>query len=682
MGELIGRFHPLIVHLPIGILIAAFLMEIASRYFKMEHLKKSIPFVLLLALCFSILAWFTGWIIPKEGAFSEYLIGLHFWFAIALTVTTAITYLCRISANKSLNKCYFPLMIITMILLTATGHYGGSLTHGEDYLTQALKEEKAPIISDVNSSFAYKDIIQPILKQKCFSCHNDGKQKGGLMMTTMEGMLKGGDEGPLFIANDAPNSALIRRVHLPLDDKKHMPPKGKKELIENEIKLISWWIDEGASFDKPVGALNQSEEIKSILKLYEQREVEIDVSRIDRLSQETLNDYKEMGISIYPLNEESPLLIVNLSRDSIDIKKKLKRLTKIKENIVELDLSFSNLENNAMSTIAKFKNLQHLKIQNTKVNSEGLKEIKDLPNLKVLNLYNTEVDDNALSSLSKMKSLQSIYLWQTKATDQAIANFKESNPLKNIQHKIPDHIFQNIKLKAPSITANAEIFKDTLSVSMNINLKDAKIYYTLDNSDPDSNAILYREAIVLDQSQTLKAICMKKGWDTSDPIERTFIKAGHEVTDVSLNIQPNKKYFANGASSLVDLKKGNNKFAEGNWLGFQGQDVMVDLDLGEVKSLKSIAVSALEDINSYIFYPKGIEVETSLDGKSFTNTKQINIPIPNTSNPANQKSFLLEFDKHDARYIRVAIAGVLKNPDWHPAPGAKNWVFIDEIIVN
>jgi len=50
--------------------------------------------------------------------------------------------------------------------------------------------------------------------------------------------------------------------------------------------------------------------------------------------------------------------------------------------------------------------------------------------------------------------------------------------------------------------------------------------------------------------------------------------------------------------------------------------------------------------------------------------------------PANLKSFVIELGSLSARYVKVAIEGTLKNPDWHPAPGAKSWVFVDEILVD
>jgi predicted RNA methylase len=44
--------------------------------------------------------------------------------------------------------------------------------------------------------------------------------------------------------------------------------------------------------------------------------------------------------------------------------------------------------------------------------------------------------------------------------------------------------------------------------------------------------------------------------------------------------------------------------------------------------------------------------------------------------------FDVEFKKTSAKYVRVEVKSILKNPPWHQNPGAKSWVFIDEIVIN
>ena len=682
MGELLGRFHPLIVHLPIGILIAGFLMELASRRPKWEYLQKSIPFVLLLAILFSILAWLTGWIMPKEGSFDERLIGLHFWTAVGTTVASVLTYFLSATKSKRFSKFYFPVFCLTMILLTVTGHYGGSLTHGEDFLTKPLGEDSSIEITDVNSMLAFGGIIEPILKQKCYSCHNDGKKKGGLIMSTIEDLMKGGDEGPIIKAGDISNSSLIQRLHLPMEDDKHMPPSGKKQLSQNEVALLEWWIGEGANFEKPVGELQQTEKITQILKGYEQSESRIDTKGLKVIEESQLAKFAENGIKVFPLHADSPLALVSIARDSTLSSGKLKKLKSISENITELDLSFTNLDDGMMSHLQKYKNLQKLKIQNTKVSSKGIESLQELKHLRYLNLYGSDVDDEVLELLNNMKGLKEVFLWQTKITKEAANEFIEEHPRMKVSYEIDQSLFGDSKLKPPIIVADKDIFEDTIGVELSLNFKNIDIYYTLDGSIPDSTSQLYEGRFTIDRTSSIKAISMKSGWTSSDPSERVLIKAGHIVASASLSQAPNKKYGAKGAKSLIDLEKGSTSFVDGKWLGYEGQNMIVTFDLGSTKTVSSVAVSALEDTGSYIFFPKGIELSSSMDGKNFELKKSISIPISDGPNPSALNSFLLEFDVHEARYIKTKVLGTLKNPKWHVAPGAKNWIFVDEILVN
>ena len=133
---------------------------------------------------------------------------------------------------------------------------------------------------------------------------------------------------------------------------------------------------------------------------------------------------------------------------------------------------------------------------------------------------------------------------------------------------------------------------------------------------------------------------------------------------------------------MFDFEKGSTSFVDGKWLGYEGNNMIATLDLGDIKPVSNVVVGALEDTGSYIFFPKGIEVSTSVDGKNFNSKKKINIPISKGPNPSALKSFLLEFENHPARYVKTAVYGTLKNPSWHAAPGASNWIFIDEILVN
>ena len=84
-----------------------------------------------------------------------------------------------------------------------------------------------------------------VLKSNCFSCHNDQKKKSGLVMTSREKLLKGGDSGAALTVGKPEDSALISSLAADADP--HMPPK--KQLTAAQNELLRRWVKDGAPWD-------------------------------------------------------------------------------------------------------------------------------------------------------------------------------------------------------------------------------------------------------------------------------------------------------------------------------------------------------------------------------------------------------------------------------------------------
>src|SRR4029078_2049239 len=110
----------------------------------------------------------------------------------------------------------------------------------------------------------FKDMVRPVLETKCMSCHNSKKAKGELVMETPELLLKGGKKGKLWDSTEADFGLLMKRIHLPLEAKKHMPPQGKPQLSDEEITILSNWIKTGADFNSKVVDLDENNELRKI----------------------------------------------------------------------------------------------------------------------------------------------------------------------------------------------------------------------------------------------------------------------------------------------------------------------------------------------------------------------------------------------------------------------------------
>ena len=105
-------------------------------------------------------------------------------------------------------------------------------------------------------------MVLRILESHCTSCHNPGKLKGELKLDTYEGVMAGGESGPVVVAGEPDASELVKRVHLPLDDKAHMPPKGKAPLTDDETTVLAWWIEAGVPRAGTLRAVKAPAEIR------------------------------------------------------------------------------------------------------------------------------------------------------------------------------------------------------------------------------------------------------------------------------------------------------------------------------------------------------------------------------------------------------------------------------------
>ena len=190
-----GRFHPLLVHLPIGFLLIAFLLELFSRFQRYQSIRHAVSFVLFLGAWSSILAAGLGYFLSLGGGYDEDALALHQWMGIGTAVAALGALLLKTRLNDQASRLkervYVLTLSLTVVLMMGAGHYGGSLTHGSDYLTtyfptslesftggSAGKNKKAKVITNLPEAVVYTDIIQPIFDSRCINCHNTTKQKG------------------------------------------------------------------------------------------------------------------------------------------------------------------------------------------------------------------------------------------------------------------------------------------------------------------------------------------------------------------------------------------------------------------------------------------------------------------------------------------------------------------------
>ncbi len=179
--EFIGRFHPVLVHLPIGVLIVALLLQSLFFINKYNISGQVLKIVWLLGALCAVISCITGYLLFISGEYDENISGIHLWMGIGVAVVSVV--ICsRIYINKYDNILKI-LSMLLLLLIIGTGHFGGSLTHGEDYLTSALNNETPEEIAvikplpDAQQAYIYADVVEPLLKAKCYSCHGAKKKE-------------------------------------------------------------------------------------------------------------------------------------------------------------------------------------------------------------------------------------------------------------------------------------------------------------------------------------------------------------------------------------------------------------------------------------------------------------------------------------------------------------------------
>jgi len=265
LGQFFGRFHPILVHLPIALILLVPVLEIAARFPRWSTLRSSAGFVLVLATLGTLVAAFDGWLLARTGGQAGALVIRHMWAGIGLSAVCLILVWLRPRSGAS----YGVVLAGAVGLLIWTSDQGGAITHGPTYLTEYLPARargwlhlapKAPkpvplAPSAAARSTLYAARVAPLLTQNCIGCHGPRKVKGGLRLDSFAGILRGGEDGPVLVPWHPEKSEMLRRVSLPPDDDDAMPSGGKKALTASQIALLRDWIAAGASDKEPADVL-------------------------------------------------------------------------------------------------------------------------------------------------------------------------------------------------------------------------------------------------------------------------------------------------------------------------------------------------------------------------------------------------------------------------------------------
>ncbi|MEH6619797.1 c-type cytochrome domain-containing protein [Maribacter arcticus] len=427
LKQLFGRLHPLVVHLPIGFIIVGLLLQFYDR--KQKEFNHVISLIYLWTGYFAVLACTTGYLHYLGEGYSFDSVKVHLWSGIATALFSFLMWAKLKDKSMLPFLTKIPMLVLSVlifILISFTGHQGGNITHGEDYLIEPLPnslksalgyevfEEKKIVLTDENweAAILYNAVIQPILNNNCVSCHNAKKAKGELLLNTKEGILESGENGPVVLTSHADKSDLFIRMKLPKSDDNHMPPDGKKQPSKEAIKLIGVWIENGISFDKTIGELGLE---KSLFQSFFPTIIQTDYPdvAIAAASQDSILRIKNSGLHLNTMSENTHYLKVSALNLKSFSDSDFQLLKSVASQIAVLDLGGTQITDAIFTDIASLPHLTILKLDNTTITGSQIERLKMLEHLTSINLSNTTFKEENLNKLKDFKKLEKVFLFNS-----------------------------------------------------------------------------------------------------------------------------------------------------------------------------------------------------------------------------------------------------------------------------
>ena len=222
-------------------------------------------------------------------------------------------------------------------------------------------------------------------------------------------------------------SELLKRLHLPLDDKKHMPPKGRPPLTDDEAAVLTWWVEAGVPAAGTLRTLKAPTEVRVAFSKGLPAE---ELRAVEELQRRQAAEYETTLATVRAAVPGSLRAIVPGERDleySAAVAgatfgdAELEKLSATGKDLIWLDLSRTRITDAGLKALEKMPNLQHLDLRGTAVGDAGLDALAPLHNLRTLGLYGTAVTDAGLPALHRLSGLRRLYVGGTQVTSPGVA---------------------------------------------------------------------------------------------------------------------------------------------------------------------------------------------------------------------------------------------------------------------
>lgn len=261
-----------------------------------------------------------------------------------------------------------------------------------------------------------------------------------------------------------------------------------------------------------------------------------------------------------------------------------------------------------------------------------------------------------------------------KENKQALVTYKKANSFIN------DEAFVSI----PTFSVDKRSFKEPFEVTISNTTKDS-IFYSISNTEISNSSpilLLPNQMLTIENTADIKAFAVRNGYK-SKTVTANYTKVDNTY-DLEIIGEFDNQYNAGGKRAVIDGIKGKNNYKTGEFQGYQGQDVTFIIDLKKKTKVNTVDVGVLRDINSWIFFPKSVEV--SLYKKDMEKLRKRVLQSVNENEEVDyhnpkKRNVKLNFGVK-ARYIKVTLKNYGECPSWHLGEGRDTWIFLDEIGID
>ncbi|RPG86600.1 MAG: hypothetical protein CBC33_002025 [Coraliomargarita sp. TMED73] len=423
--DFIGSFHPVILHLPIGLwfgVLALFVLHLFQR----ERVQESLVFgSALVTLVFAIFTFAAGFVLYLGGGYGSGSIAFHMYSSLAF-LTALIAFVIGFGGGFGSLYCTLT-AITTSAILLISGHAGGVITHGEPldrapWRVFAARQAKAEALAlgKTGEGHVFADLVMPILNEKCIACHGTERAKGRLQMDSYIDLIKGGSKGLAYVPGDLSASLMITRMHLPLEHSERMPPAERPQLDAGELAFLEWWVTAGLPENQLVrDTMIPEEHALYVNSLIGNSEEAMQAQALKMRKNALMAAYAEIqaqfpGVLVQSIQNDAVFELSSSSMFGYNEEAVREALAPLAESVVRIDWNRRPLDASWIHLFAQSKSLQVLNLTDCDFSADALSVLLAKKNsLKKINLTGTAFSDRHIDHLIENSGIETIVLTDT-----------------------------------------------------------------------------------------------------------------------------------------------------------------------------------------------------------------------------------------------------------------------------